>query len=98
MDDLHCALGGRVVEWGGTDAISMLNLTFGISEVIKDEGAGFGAERVCLVPTYGVGCHTAHLGIVRKNTGTMPRHHHARGNLPGCRGMVPGEPRPISCQ
>ena len=54
---------------GGTDAISMLNLTFGISEVIKDEGAGFGAERVCMVLTYGV-------GIVGKNTGTfsMGRH------------------------
>jgi len=55
---------------GGTDAISMLNLTFGISEVIKDEGAGFGAERVCLVLTYGV-YHVAHLGIVGKNTRTF---------------------------
>jgi hypothetical protein len=49
---------------GGTDAISMLNLTLGISKVIKDEGAGFGAERVCLVPTYRV-------GIDGKNTRTL---------------------------
>jgi hypothetical protein len=54
----------------------MLNRTFGVSEVIKDEGAGFGAERVCLVLTYGVGYHVAPLGIAGRNTGTfsMGRH------------------------
>jgi hypothetical protein len=53
-----------VVKWGSTDAIFMLNLTFSVSEVIKDEGDCFCAERVCLVLTYVV-------RIVGKNTETF---------------------------
>jgi hypothetical protein len=57
-------LNNIVVKLGSTYDLSTLNMTFSVSDVIKDEGSCFCAERVCLVLTYGV-------RIVWKNTETF---------------------------